>query len=91
VPYSQLCHAWKGGIKQGSLIGLTDRCPQVAKGVRVLNCVSLVSPEQLPWLPLFWSVLIFMIFTIPFPPFFFAVCIVSSPWLGSERQSYKVA
>lgn len=61
-----------------------------SKGSQSPKCGLPVSPEQLPWLPLFWRILIFIIFTVPFPPFF-AVCTVSSPCLGSERQSYKLA
>lgn len=70
---SQLCHAWKGEMKQGSLIRPADRRPWVAKGVRGLNCGSPVNPEQQPWLPLFWRILIFIIFAVLFPPFFFCL------------------
>lgn len=65
---SQFCHSWKGEMKQGSLIRPINRWPWVAKGVRVLTCGSPVSPEQLLWLPLFWKILVFIIFTVPFRP-----------------------
>lgn len=56
VEGSQLCHAWKGKTKQGSLIRSTDWGPWVAKEVRVVNCGSPDDPEQLPWMPLLWRI-----------------------------------